>query len=179
VTTPSTVNWHCYLSSAGQLDVQAGLSYAATFRCKASGLRTVHVLAGNSGGQAYVAVDTTWRQYQVVMTPTQSMAASLTFFLGLEAGDVWFDDVHFQQGATSVWRRDFHNGIVLVNPTETPLDVTLEEPFKRLIGTHEPTLNDGRVSNVQRVEAFDALFLLRPATDDVPPAGVRDLRVGP
>jgi Hypothetical glycosyl hydrolase family 15/Carbohydrate binding domain len=179
VTTPSTVNWHCYLSSAGQLDVQAGLSYAATFWCKASGLRTVHVLAGNSGGQAYVAVDTTWRQYQVVMTPTQSMAASLTFFLGLEAGDVWFDDVHFQQGATSVWRRDFHNGIVLVNPTETPLDVTLEEPFKRLIGTHEPTLNDGRVGNVQRVEAFDALFLLRPATDDVPPAGVRDLRVGP
>ena len=179
VTTPSTVNWHCYLSSAGQLDVQAGLSYAATFWCKASGLRTVHVLAGNSGGQAYVAVDTTWRQYQVVMTPTQSMAASLTFFLGLEAGDVWFDDVHFQQGATSVWRRDFHNGIVLVNPTETPLDVTLEEPFKRLIGTHEPALNDGRVSNVQRVEAFDALFLLRPATDDVPPAGVRDLRVGP
>ncbi len=179
VTTPSTVNWHAYLSSVGQLDVQAGVSYAATFWCKASGLRTVQVLAGNSGGQAYVAVDTTWRQYQVVMTPTQPMAASLTFFLGLEAGDVWFDDVHFQQGATSVWRRDFHHGIVLVNPTETPLDVTLETPFKRIVGLHEPTINDGRISAVQRVEAFDALFLLRPDADDVPPAGVRDLHVGP
>ena len=113
------------------------------------------------------------------MTPTQSMSAALAFFLGTDAGDVWFDDVHFQQGATSVWRRDFQNGIVLVNPTETPFDVALESEFKRIVGTHDLVVNDGRRSSLQHVNAFDALFLLRTATDTVPPSPVRDLHVGP
>lgn len=179
IATPSTVEWHVYLSSAGTLNVQAGTSYSATFRCKASGTRNLHVLAGNSGGQGYVTVDTTWRQYQVVMTPTVSMAASLSFFLGLEAGDVWFDDVHFQAGATSVWRRDFRNGIVLVNPTELSLDVQLEAPYRRLLGVRAPLVNDGTVSLGQRLGPSDALFLLRTEVDITPPAGVRDLRIGP
>lgn len=179
ITTPSTVEWHVYLSSAGTLNVQAGSSYSATFWCKASAPRVIHVVVGNSGGQGYVAVDTTWRQYQVVMTPTTSMPSALTFFLGLEAGDVWFDDVHFQAGATSVWRRDFSNGIVLVNPTELPLDVVLESPFRRLLGTRAPSVNDGSVSATQHLGPSDALFLLRTEVDTTPPAGVRDLRIGP
>lgn len=179
IATPSTVEWHVYLSSAGTLNVQAGTSYSATFWAKASAPRVIHVVAGNSGGQGYVAVDTTWRQYQVVMTPTTSMPSALTFFLGLEAGDVWFDDVHFQAGATSVWRRDFSNGIVLVNPTELPLDVVLESPFRRLLGTRAPLVNDGSVSATQHLGPADALFLLRTEVDTTPPAGVRDLRIGP
>ena len=62
VATPSTVEWHCYLNSVGQLNVQAGVSYSATFWCKASAPRVVHVLAGNSGGQGTVTVDTTDRK---------------------------------------------------------------------------------------------------------------------
>lgn len=179
ITTPSSVEWHVYLSSVGTLNVQAGTSYSATFWCKSSSPRLIHVVAGNSGGQAYLAVDDVWRQYQVVMTPITSMAASLTFFLGLEAGDVWFDDVHFQAGATSVWRRDFRNGIVLVNPTELSLDVALEGPYRRLLGLRAPLINDGSVSATQRVGPSDALFLMRTERDTTPPAGVRDLRIGP
>ncbi len=179
ISTPSTVEWHVSLSSVGPLNVQAGSSYSATFRCKASAPRVLHVVAGNSGGQAYAAVDTTWRQFQIVMTPTTSMAASLTFFMGLEAGDVWFDDVHFQAGATSVWRRDFQNGIVLVNPTELPLDVVLESPYRRLLGVHNTVVNDGSVSATQHLAGSDALFLLRGELDTTPPAGVHDLRIGP
>ena len=93
--------------------------------------------------------------------------------------DVWFDDVHFQAGTTSVWRRDFANGIVLVNPGDRPLDVRLEGPFRRLLGTRAPVVNDGSVSDVQTVGARDALFLLRSDLDTTPPAGVRDLRIGP
>ena len=179
IATASTVEWHVYLASAGQLAVQAGASYAATFWCKSDVPRIIHVVAGNSGGNAYVAVDTQWRQYQVVMQPTVSMNASLTFFLGLQDGDVWFDDVHFQAGATSVWRRDFQNGIVLVNPTELALDVPLEVPFRRILGTHTTSVNDGTTAATQRVAPFDALFLIRTELDTKPPAGVNDLRPGP
>jgi hypothetical protein len=179
IATASTVEWHVYLNSVGQLNVFAGNSYAATFRCKASAPRTIRVLAGNSGGSQQITVDTNWRQYQVVLTPTTSMAASLAFFLGTQAGDVWFDDVHFQAGATSVWRRDFQNGIVLVNPTELSLTVPLEVPFRRILGTHAPAVNDGVLSATNVIPPHDALFLLRASTDRTRPAAVLDLRVGP
>src|SRR5262249_30649763 len=165
VASPSPVDWHVYLSSVGQLNVFAGASYSATFWCKASSPRILHVVAGNSGGNAYVAVDTTWRQYQLVMLPTTSIAASLAFFVGLDAGDVWLDDVHFQQGATSVWRRDFQNGIVLVNPTELPLTVPLETTFRHILGTHAPSVNDGTLSATGIIPPHDAIFLLRASLD--------------
>src|SRR5580765_2115135 len=63
VATASTVEWHVYLNSVGQLNVFAGNSYAATFRCKASAPRTIRVVAGNSGGSQLITVDTNWRQY--------------------------------------------------------------------------------------------------------------------
>jgi hypothetical protein len=179
ITSSSAVEWYVNLTSKDQLNVSAGLSYSATFWCKASGPRIIHVVAGNSGGSAYVAVDDTWRQYQVVMQPTSSMPVSLAFFLGTDTGDVWFDDVHFQPGATSVWRRDFQNGIVLVNPTEIPLDVPLGTPFRHLLGVHDTATNDGSVASTARVAPYDALFLLRAQLDSMRPAALQDLRIGP
>jgi hypothetical protein len=179
VATASTVEWHVYLNSIGQLNVLAGNSYAATFWCKASAPRTIRVLAGNSGGNQQITVDTNWKRYQVVLTPTTSMPAALAFFLGTQAGDVWFDDVHFQTGASSVWRRDFQNGIVLVNPTELPLTVPLETTFRRILGTQAPAVNNGVVSATNVVPPHDALFLLRASIDHTRPAAVVNLHVGP
>ena len=179
ISSPGSVEWHVYLSNAGQMSVLAGSSYSATFWCRANPPRLVHVVTGNSGGSAYVAVDTTWRQYQVVLQPTRSMSASLAFFLGLEAGDVWLDDVHFQAGVSSVWRRDFQNGIVLVHPTEQTLNVALEGPFRRILGVHAPAFNDGTVAPTMVLGPNDGVFLLRAQIDRVRPAAVTDLRVGP
>jgi hypothetical protein len=179
IATAGTVDWHVYLSSVGQLNVLAGNSYSATFRCKASAPRTIRVLAGNSGGAQAITVGTTWKQYQAVLTPTTSMAASLSFFLGTQAGDVWFDDVHFQAGVSSVWRRDFQNGIVLVNPTELSLTVSLEDTFRRILGARAPTVNNGALSTSSVIPPRDALFLIRGTLDSTRPAAVRDLRPSP
>ena len=179
IGTPGTVDWHVYLSSVGQLNVTAGYSYSATFRCKASEPRTIRVLAGNSRGEAYIDVGTEWKQYQALLQPTTSMSAPLTFFLGLQAGDVWFDDVHFQAGATSVWRRDFQNGIVLVNSTELPLTVPLEDTFRRILGAHAPAVNNGVLSSTGTLPPHDAIFLLRGSLDRTRPAAIQDLRIGP
>jgi hypothetical protein len=179
IATASTVDWHVYLNSVGQLNVLAGSSCSATFRCKASAPRTIKVLAGNSGGSQQITVDTNWRQYQVVLTPTTSMPAALAFFLGTQAGDVWFDDVHFQAGVSSVWRRDFQNGIVLVNPTELSLTVPLETSFRRILGSSAPSVNNGALSPADAIAPHDALFLLRASLDHTRPAAVVNLHVGP
>ena len=159
--------------------MSAGASYSATFRCKASAPRTVRVVATNSGGDASIQVDTNWRQYQAVITPTSSASASLAFFLGTQAGDVWLDDVHYQAGASSLWRRDFQNGIVLVNPTELSLTAPLGDTFRRITGDLAPSVNNGSVSATGTIPPHDALFLIRASLDHTRPAAVLDMRVGP
>ena len=103
----------------------------------------------------------------------QSLAARTekVFVVGLSMG-----------GTLTCWLAEKHPtiaGIVLVNPTELPLDVVLESPFRRLLGTRAPLVNDGSVSATQHLGPSDALFLLRAEVDTTPPAGVRDLRIGP
>jgi NADH:ubiquinone oxidoreductase subunit F (NADH-binding) len=68
---------------------------------------------------------------------------------------------------------------VLVNPTELPLDVPMETPFRRILGVHATGVNDGTVSSTMHIPGGDALFLLRAQIDNVRPAAVNDLRVGP
>ena len=65
----------------------------------------------------------------------------------------------FKEG---VWRRDFKNGLVVVNATNSEYDLDLGGEYERLHGTQAPTINDGTfVSNVQ-IPAKDGILLLRP-----------------
>src|SRR5439155_24504155 len=101
----------------------------------------------------------------------------LQFQVARDAGDVWIDDVHFQTGITSIWRRDFDNGIVLVNPGITPLTVPLGANYRHILGLLDPLTNNGLVSNTVTVGGNDALFLLKG--DLARPAPIQDLRFGP
>jgi len=179
VTVPNSVDWYVALTSTGQLSVSAGSSYSATFWAKANPPRRIRVYAGNSGGQRYVDVDNTWREYQAVLVPSTSLTAGLSFALADVAGDVWVDDVHFQPGLTSIWRRDFQNGIVLVNPSEYTLNVPLEMAYRRILGTRAPSVNNGVSASVVTVPPGDGLFLLRGQIDAERPAPVRDMRIEP
>jgi hypothetical protein len=66
----------------------------------------------------------------------------------------WFDEYDFRLGRSvsrppvapwrdGVWRRDFENGLVLVNPTRESRTVTLEPGYRRLAGNQDPKVNDG------------------------------------
>jgi hypothetical protein len=105
----------------------------------------------------------------------------------------WFDEYNYQHklGAaisspsTTAWqngvyRRDFANGIALVNPkgngTQT---VTLETNYKRITGTQAPSVNSGQTVLTLRLQDRDGIILLRnqplpapPATVPAPPAEV-------
>jgi hypothetical protein len=98
----------------------------------------------------------------------------------------WFDEFNFNLGpATSaaysagtmtpyqngVYRRDFENGIALVNPkgngTQT---VTLETSYKHLSGTQAPTVNNGQTVTTVTLNDRDGVILQRLTSQPVPDA---------
>ncbi len=180
VLVPATTPWSyaTVLRGNGTLAMTAGVQYSATFWAKAATPRTIWVAAANPGPGALTvapqALTTEWRHYQVALISPSSGIAELQFQFGKEAGDVWLDDVHFQAGATSVYRRDFQNGIVLVNPSSSTLDVPLEREYRRITGVVDPVVNDGSRVTVVTIPPSDARFLI--GTDQIPPRAVTDLR---
>lgn len=87
-------------------------------------------------------------------------------------GVVWFDELNANlgQGNTpptaawqkGVWRRDFDNGIVLVNPKGNgPQTVTLEGPFVKLSGTQDPVTNNGATVTTVTLKDRDGIILMR------------------
>ena len=83
---------------------------------------------------------------------------------------VWFDEFDFQLGPaktkppaaawkSGVWRRDFANGIALVNPTEEPVTITLDPGFSRLRGHQASDVNHGEVATTIMLESKDGIIL--------------------
>ncbi len=165
--------------SLGSLFYLPPLPHSVTFWARAAAPRTIQVAAVSVANPidfatSTVSIDATWRQYQVIWTSGEGFGpVLLEFRLGGSATNVWLDDVHFQREASSIHRRDFQNGIVLVNPSATPLFVPLEAPFRRIAGTVDPAVNDGMWTTEAVVNANDALFLVRQSASTVavdPPA---------
>ncbi len=88
-------------------------------------------------------------------------------------GVTWFDEFDSKLGQSSslpataawqsgVWRRDFDNGIALVNPkgngTKT---VTLESAYVKLKGTQDPATNNGQTVTTVTLKDRDGIILLR------------------
>lgn len=63
------------------------------------------------------------------------------------------------QFTNDVWRRDFTNGIVLVNPTNETKKIDLGGEFERLIGKQDPTTNSGLISDRVNLAAKDGIIL--------------------
>lgn len=183
ITTPGTLGWHVNLTTTTSVQLFTLLRYAATFWARATSPRTITVVATLPGGgeaaSGNVEVGTEWKQYQVVMLPSINTRATFEIFLGTDAGEVWLDDVHFQAGETSLWRRDFEHGAVLVNPATDALTVPMGEGWRRILGTVDPEVNDGSAATTATVQPSDALFLIAPPRDLTPPGRIGDAHVQP
>ena len=168
--------WHVVFHSIGGLSVSAYQPCSATFWAKASAPRAITVAAG-SLAETRVPITTDWRRYQVTLMPINSGLVTLYFYLAEAAGDVWLDDIHFQDGVSNLYRRDFQNGIVLVNPAAQPMTVPLERDFRKIQGTRDAVTNDGSIVNQVTVYPSDALFLI--GDDRIAPSAIMDLQPGP
>jgi hypothetical protein len=98
----------------------------------------------------------------------------------------WFDEYDSKLGAalkgptTTAWqngvyRRDFENGIALVNPKGNgSKEVTLEEDFVKLKGAQDPTVNSGQTVRKVTLKDRDGIILMRknPVKRPAAPAAV-------
>jgi len=89
-------------------------------------------------------------------------------------GVVWFDELDNNLGSGStkptaawqkgVWRRDFDNGIALVNPKGNGAQtVTLETAYVKIKGTQDPVTNSGATVTSVTLQDRDGIILLRKA----------------
>ena len=65
--------------------------------------------------------------------------------------------------STDVYRRDFENGIALVNGTGSSVTVDLGGTFKKIAGNQDPAVNDGSTVSRVTLSPTDGLILLRQA----------------
>jgi hypothetical protein len=84
----------------------------------------------------------------------------------------WFDEYDHKLGnalsappsaawSQEVWRRDFQNGVVLVNPTSSVEAVQLEPGLRRLAGNQDPAVNDGSAAGRVILGPKDGIVLRR------------------
>lgn len=62
----------------------------------------------------------------------------LMFLMGEVVGEVWLDNVQFQEGALGVWARPFSQGLVAINTTQEPQTVPLPTAYCKLDGSQAP-----------------------------------------
>ena len=102
-------------------------------------------------------------------------------------GVVWFDEYNANLGQPTssslptaawqngVWRRDFTNGIALVNPKGNGVQtVQLGGTFVKINGTQDPSVNNGQTVTSVTLQDRDGIILLRQSAEEQPkaPTGV-------
>ncbi|MCX7030678.1 MAG: putative glycoside hydrolase [Spirochaetes bacterium] len=95
-------------------------------------------------------------------------AHRLSLFLS-SAGRMAFDDIAVMEAGAGPWRRDFENGIVVVNPLRATQTIGVPQlagdatrtGIRRIRGTQAPEVNSGApVTDALVLEPFDAIVLL-------------------
>ena len=136
VAAEGNYSGHVTIATAGDADYRisfeqenlalvAGISYQVRFWARADVPRTitVHSQGGapnwtDYGLNSRIAIGANWGFYTATFTaPLTVQDARLEFWVGSVAGDIWFDAVQLIPIGRDVYRRDFTNGVALLNGT--------------------------------------------------------------
>lgn len=108
-----------------------------------------------------VLVDSTLRTYRISFIADGSPAP--IFGVAEQIGTTEIRNIKLYSGSAERWSREFENGLVLLNMTNSPWHATARKNYyKRLKGTQAPEINNGQpIESEVIVPARDALFLVR------------------
>ena len=166
---PATIKLRSVLTGT----LKANTEYAVAFWAKTDtrnqpdGVHQITVSLDGSGAHTQlVKVGTGWQQYYLNMTTGSNPTASaISFQLGQEIGDYWFDDVNVYEGSAGIITRQFSNGIAVLNDSaNTQTNITLPGgPYKKINGVQDHAINDGSTVNstLPSIGAKDGIVLLR------------------
>jgi hypothetical protein len=142
ITATSGVPWHIefcqYDRSLGQ-----GVRYDVTFFARSDHPRVIGLSSQkdappwtNYGLSGSVLLETAWKEYTVSFEANATVNdARLQFFVGGETGTVWIDNVRLTLHPPDVFRREFENGLVLLNGTGEAQQVVPGPGYRRLTGS--------------------------------------------
>ncbi|MFQ6092663.1 MAG: LamG-like jellyroll fold domain-containing protein [bacterium] len=86
-------------------------------------------------------------------------------------GSISVDNITISRGEGGVWRRDFDNGMALVNSSPDSVPVALEGPYRKLAGLQAPDYNDGSLVTSLVLPGHDGIILLK----ELPPTQKGDV----
>lgn len=154
--------------------VVGGRGYSLRFWARASTAQEIslHLYSPSCPGvrclnDTRVAIGTSWEQHEIAFTAAGTAAAAGLNLFFTTPGSVWLDDVSLREGDTSVFRRDFDQGIVLLNYTNQPQTVELSATFQRL-SVPGSSVFDGAVVTSEIVPPSDGRILLHVSGDPDP-----------
>jgi len=103
-----------------------------------------------------------WRRYVMTFKAPKTGTQRVTIQVGRENSEVFLDTIHLFAGNANIFRRDFDNGIVIVNATPSSKTVSLGGEFQKILGTQDTTINDGSTVSSVTLGKYDAVLLVRP-----------------
>jgi hypothetical protein len=157
------INYRSDLSGAAArgpvVSVNGGQSYTVALSMRSSSDREVRIALGNA--IAKIPVGNKWRRYVLTMTPTKSSSTRMNVNVGREETQVWIDSVYVFRGDTNVFSREFRNGIVLANATNSSKTISIGSNFRRINGTQDRSVNSGENVSSVTVAPYDGVLLVR------------------
>jgi len=134
--------------------------YTLVFSATSNAPREIKANVGGYGERFLVG--NTWRRYVMSFQAPANGSSRISFTVGDENTNVWLDTVYLFKGNANVFRRDFENGIVVVNGSNSSTTVDLGGTFQRIKGTQDPGTNNGKSLKNLSLNAWDAGILIRP-----------------
>jgi hypothetical protein len=139
------VDWHVSLYQNDRALV-AGTIYDLEFQARAAAPHTIAVNAQKQvddwrsyGLWREFALDTTWRTYTATFEALETATdARIGFQVGSQVGTVWIDAVRLREHPADVYRREFDNGIALLNASRLPQTIDVGAGLHRLTGSQAP-----------------------------------------
>ena len=115
----------------------------------------LHDIWGASWDPETGTMDSTTGTFQ-----TDSLTGYYLIFGMKNDGAIVIDDIVVELGGEPVWRRDFSNGLALVNPSSDTISVSLEKPFQAISGVQNPSVNNGALIQELLLPPWDGRILL-------------------
>lgn len=115
-----------------------------------------------------------WRPFTATFEATRTADdARIQFLCGGETCTFWIDDVSLTERGDEVYRRDFKNGVVLLNGTRKRQTIHVGDGFARLVGKqaprHQYILDDGRNPGFEATGSVNEVALGTKEWHAIPP----------
>lgn len=140
--------------------------YTLVFSARSSQIREITATVGNKSNRFIIGPS--WRRVVFTFKANSTGNQRVSFGVGRENYQTWFDSVYFFKGNANVFRRNFDNGIVVANATPSNRVVDLGGTFQRIKGNQDP-INNGATLTSVTIDPWDAAILVRPDKGDINP----------